>query len=70
MEPKSRPSARAVFDVISKVQLAQEQRTAQDPWDTQEGPPLVSSQEPQLAPKASSLHQSDQLTGQSASSSQ
>ena len=66
MEPKSRPSARAVFDVISKVQLAQEQQAAQDPWDANEGPPHLPFQEPQLSarPSIASLRQSDQHTGQ------
>ncbi len=38
MEPQSRPSARDVFNVITTVQLAQEQQAAQDPWDANEGP--------------------------------
>ena len=72
MEPQSRPSARDVFDVISKVQLAQDQQVAQDPWDANEGPPQFALQEPQPAPvlHAPSLQQPDQHSGQPASSSQ
>ena len=39
MDPHSRPSARDVFDVISKVQGALDKQAAQDPWDADEGPP-------------------------------
>ena len=39
MDPHSRPSARDVFDVISKVQGALDKQAAQDPWDANEGPP-------------------------------
>ena len=49
MEPQLRPSARDVFDVITKVQLDQEQQDAQDPWDASEGPPHIASQNPQPA---------------------
>ena len=45
MEPHLRPSARDVFDVISKVQAAQEQLAAGNPWDAKEGPPLIAHQE-------------------------
>jgi len=73
MEPQRRPSARDVFDVISRVQLAQEQ-AAQDPWDANEGPPHVPSQPfqpvPATIPHAPSLRQADQHTDQLASSSQ
>ena len=44
MEPHLRPSARDMFDVISKVRAAQEQ-LATDPWDATEGPPLFARQE-------------------------
>ena len=43
MEPQSRPSARDVFNVITTVQLAQEQQAAQDPWDANEGPPHLAA---------------------------
>lgn len=36
MEPHVRPSARDVFDVISKVKTAQDQLAAQDPWQVEE----------------------------------
>ena len=45
MEPHLRPSARDVFDVISKVQAAQDQLATGDPWDAKEGPPLFAHQE-------------------------
>lgn len=45
MEPHLRPSARDVFDVISKVQAAQEQLAAGNPWDAKEGPPLIAHEE-------------------------
>ena len=44
MEPQSRPSARDIFDVISKVQIDLDKQAAQDPWDSNEGPPRVASQ--------------------------
>ena len=40
MDPQSRPSARDVFDVISKSQAAQEEQATQDPWDAEGGPPF------------------------------
>ena len=36
MDPHERPSARDVFDVISKVKTAQDQLTAQDPWQVED----------------------------------
>lgn len=70
MEPQLRPSARDVFDVITKVQLDQEQQAAQDSWDASEGPPRVASQSPQTpasVSQASSLQQFDHSIGQTAS---
>ncbi|KAL3136950.1 hypothetical protein ABBQ32_006555 [Trebouxia sp. C0010 RCD-2024] len=32
MDPQTRPSARDVFDVISRTQAAQDEQAAQDPW--------------------------------------
>lgn len=43
MDPCSRPSARDVFDIISKAQAAQDEQATQDPWDSEEGPPLQAS---------------------------
>ncbi|DBA72728.1 TPA: hypothetical protein ACH3X2_010124 [Trebouxia sp. C0005] len=59
MEPQSRPSARDVFNVITTVQLAQEQQAAQDPWDAREGPPHVASgnSHPPPVPRVDSLQQ-------------
>lgn len=45
MEPHLRPSARDVFDVISRVQTAQDQQATGDPWSAKEGPPLFAHQE-------------------------
>lgn len=45
MEPHLRPSARDVFDVISRVQTAQDQLATDNPWDAKEGPPLSADQE-------------------------
>ena len=44
MEPQVRPSARDVFDVISKVKAVQDQQATQDPWHVDDGPktPLCS----------------------------
>lgn len=50
MEPHLRPSARDVFDVLSKVQAAQDEQTTQDPWDAKEGPPPFAHQETGPAP--------------------
>ena len=36
MEPQLRPSARDVFDVISKVKTAQDHLAAQDPWQVED----------------------------------
>lgn len=49
MEPQSRPSARDVFNVITTVQLAQEQQAAQDPWDANEGPPHLAAGDSQFS---------------------
>ncbi len=59
MEPQSRPSARDVFNVITTVQLAQEQQAAQDPWDANEGPPHLATgkSQPSLVPRVDSLQQ-------------
>lgn len=37
MEPQTRPSARDAFDVISKAKTAQDQQSAQDPWQLDDG---------------------------------
>ena len=44
MEPQVRPSARDVFDVISKVKAVQDQQATQDPWQVDDVPnnPLCS----------------------------
>ena len=59
MEPQSRPSARDVFNVITTVQLAQEQQAAQDPWDANEGPPHLAAgnSQPSAVSHANSLQQ-------------
>jgi serine/threonine protein kinase len=65
MEPQSRPSARDVFNVITTVQLAQEQQAAQDPWDANEGPPHLAAgnSQPSAVSHANSLQQPGQQPG-------
>lgn len=37
MDPQMRPSARDVFDVISKLKCAQDQLVTEDPWQVEDG---------------------------------